>query len=108
MSLALEVAKMKRHGCRYCAHMIDVNPGGEYIGRCQYRRNPDKCSDWQVAKCMLPDKVSRLFPADVWEQVTGAIDSLLQLDVKKNAHCISPEQFALLERWFICKTPPKN
>jgi hypothetical protein len=108
MSLALQIAKMKRQGCRYCEHLKDENAGGEYVGMCEYCERPDTCGKWTVAKCMLPDKVTRVFPADVWEQVRDAIDSLLQLDVRVDAYSISSEQFDLLERWFICETPPKN
>ena len=110
MSLALQIAKMKRHGCRYCENLVDVVPGktGEYGMHCKFKETSETCGKWTVAKCMLPDQVTRVFPADVWEQVTDAIDSLLQLDVAHDARVISPKQFELLERWFVCETPPES
>ena len=105
MSLALQIAKMKRQGCRYCESLEWVDGFG---GHCKFKLTPESCGKWQIAECMLPDDVTRVFPADVWEQVRDGIDALLQLDVRVDAHCITSEQFDLLERWFICETPPKN
>jgi hypothetical protein len=106
MNLALRIAKYKKHGCRYCENLINVNTGGkEYIGQCRWGDNPDYCGKWQIARCMLPEPVTRLFPAEVWEQITDAIDKLLQLEVRIDEHTITSKQFDLLERWFVCETP---
>ena len=102
MSLSLQIEKMKKEGCRYCEHLINVSTSSDYIVRCEYSNNPATCTTWQIAKCMIPDNVTKVFPAQVWEEIRDAIDALLQLDVRYDAHSITAGQFALLERNFIC------
>ncbi len=38
--------------CRYCEHLIDVSaPRAKYIGRCEYRLDPENCGKFELAKC---------------------------------------------------------
>ena len=39
--------------CRYCEHLKDVRPPRtrDYIGRCEYRLDPETCGKFELAKC---------------------------------------------------------
>jgi len=38
--------------CRYCKHLVDVSaPRAKYIGRCEYRLEPETCGKFELAEC---------------------------------------------------------